>query len=258
MYLDRQIPLAAAGPSRAPLIAATAGCARCPIHRLCLPAGLDSVSELDQIAGRRRQVGRGDILYRSGERFASLYAVRFGLFKTARPHPGMARDHQITGFRMAGELLGMDGIGAGEHQSDAVALEDSEVCEIPFSQLAALFATMPALLRQFNRSMSAEIMREQELLLLLGSMRAEQRVAVFLVNLAGRYAARGFPATMLQLRMSREDIGNFLGLTVESVSRLLSRFRKEGWIAIERRKVTLLAPAMLAALASGATAPRPV
>ena len=137
-----------------------------------------------------------------------------------------AGEAQITGFQMAGELLGMDAISADRHHCDAVALEDSEVCEIPFAHLQDLFGQVPALLRHFHRIMSQEITREQNVMLLLGNMRAEQRFAVFLINLSARYAARGYSSTRFQLRMSREDIGNYLGLTIESISRLLSRFRK--------------------------------
>ena len=248
-------PAAAPAPFPSP-----SGCSGCPIHRLCLPAGIEHarIGELDRVIVRRRRIARDQRLYRSADPFSSLYAVRFGLFKTARPHPGAEREYQITGFQMAGELLGMDAIGTARHGCDAVALEDSEVCEIPFARLAELFGRMPPLLRQFNRTLSGEITREQGVLLLLGSMRAEQRFAVFLVNLAARYAARGYSATTLQLRMSREEIGNHLGLTVESVSRLLSRFRKQGWVSVEHRKLTLLAPAMIEALASGAAEARPV
>jgi CRP/FNR family transcriptional regulator len=152
---------------------------------------------------------------------------------------------------MAGELLGMDAISGDRHQCDAVALEDSEVCEIPFADLENLFGHVPALLRHFHRIMSQEITREQNVMLLLGNMRADQRFAVFLINLSARYATRGYSSTSFQLRMSREDIGNYLGLTIESVSRLLSRFKKQGLLAVDKREVTLLQPALLKAMAAG-------
>jgi len=144
----------------------------------------------------------------------------------------------------------MDAI-SGDHQCGAVALEDSEVCEIPFARLEELFGQMPTLLHHFHRIMSQEITREQNVMLLLGNMRAEQRFAAFLVNLSSRYAARGYSPTSFQLRMSREDIGNYLGLTIESISRLLSRFKKQGWLKVDKRDVQLLDPAMLKALAAG-------
>ena len=228
-----------------------ASCAGCSMHQLCLPMGLDDadVSRLDQIIGRRRRVLRDENLYRMGDHFQNLYAVRLGHFKTSQNNP--SGEQQITGFQMAGELLGMDAISAERHHCDAVALEDSEVCEIPFSRLEELFGQIPTLLHHFHRIMSQEITREQNVMLLLGNMRAEQRFAVFLVNLSARYAARGYSANSFQLRMSREDIGNYLGLTIESVSRLLSRFKKQGLLSVDKREVTLLDPVMLKALAAG-------
>jgi CRP/FNR family transcriptional regulator len=238
----------------APLVNITvlkASCAGCSMHQLCLPMGLDEgdLNRLDQIIGKRSRILRDERLYQLGDPFRNLYAIRFGHFKTY--HVNAAGDQQITGFQMAGELLGMDAISADRHQCDAVALEDSEVCEIPFTRLEDLFGQVPTLLRHFHRIMSQEITREQNVMLLLGNMRAEQRFAVFLVNLSARYAARGYSPTSFQLRMSREDIGNYLGLTIESVSRLLSRFKKQGWLKVDKREVTLLDPVMLKALAAG-------
>jgi CRP/FNR family transcriptional regulator len=228
-----------------------ASCSACSMHQLCLPMGLEDadINRLDQIIGRRRRLARDERLYQMDEPFRNLYAVRFGHFKTYQVNA--AGEQQITGFQMAGELLGMDAISSERHHCDAVALEDSEVCEIPFSRLEELFGHVPALLRHFHRIMSQEITREQNVMLLLGNMRAEQRFAVFLVNLSARYAARGYSATTFQLRMSREDIGNYLGLTIESVSRLLSRFKKQGWLQVDKREMTLLDPVRLKAMAAG-------
>lgn len=228
-----------------------ASCAACSMHQLCLPMGLDDadLNRLDQIIGQRRRIAKDERLYQMGEPFRNLYAIRFGHFKTFQVNAG--GEQHITGFQMAGELLGMDAISGDHHQCDAVALEDSEVCEIPFSGLEDLFGEVPTLLRHFHRIMSKEIMREQNVMLLLGNMRAEQRFAVFLVNLSSRYAARGYSPDSFQLRMSREDIGNYMGLTIESVSRLLSRFKKQGWIKVDKREMTLLQPALLKAMAAG-------
>lgn len=205
---------------------------------LCVPTGLDDsdMQRLDRIMVRRR-VARGEVLFRMGDKFNSLYAIRLGHFKTHQ----LSADgvEQITGFQMAGELLGMDAISTDHHNCYAVALEDSEVCEIPFDQLQQLFAEIPALLRQFHRTMSQEITREQSTMLLLGNMQAEQRFAAFLVNLSSLYKARGYSSTSFQLRMSREDIGNYLGLTIESVSRLLSKFKKMEWITVDKREIEI-------------------
>jgi CRP/FNR family transcriptional regulator len=226
-------------------------CAACSMHQLCLPMGLEDadIDRLDKIIGKRRRLERDEALYKMGDPFRNLYAVRFGHFKTYQINA--AGEAQITGFQMAGELLGMDAISADRHHCDAVALEDSEVCEIPFAHLEELFGHVPALLRHFHRIMSQEITREQNVMLLLGNMRAEQRFAVFLINLSARYAARGYSATRFQLRMSREDIGNYLGLTIESISRLLSRFKKLGLVQVDKREVELLEPARLKAMAAG-------
>lgn len=226
-------------------------CATCSLHQLCLPMGLDKLDmeRLDQIIERRRKISREGTLYRMGDPLKSLYAIRVGHFKTYQINSNGIQ--QITGFQMAGELLGLDAIGTSEHQCNAVALEDSEVCEIPFSRLEELFSDIPILLQQFHRILGREISREQNVMLLLGNMRAEQRFAAFLINLSARYAARGYSATRLQLRMSREEIGNYLGLTIESISRLLSKLKKMNVLRVEQREVEILEPSKLTAIAAG-------
>lgn len=226
-------------------------CSACSMHQICLPTGLTEadMEKLDKIIGRRRKVPRDGHLYRVGDPFTNLYAIRLGHFKTHQINPN--GDQQITGFQMAGELLGMDAISTDRHHCNAVALEDSEVCEIPFARLEALFAEMPALLHHFHRMMSQEITREQGVMLLLGNMRAEQRFASFLINLSSRYAARGYSSVAFQLRMTREEIGNYLGLTIESISRLLSKFKKHGCIKVSNRDVELLDQATLKQVAAG-------
>lgn len=233
------------------ITALKASCAGCSMQQLCLPLGLDAsdILRLDEIVGARRRLARNEPLYKIGEPFSRLYAIRFGHFKTYQLNA--AGDQQITGFQMAGELLGMDAISGDRYQCDAIALEDSEVCEIPFSRLEDLFGQVPTLLRHFNRIMSQEITREQNAMLLLGNMRAEQRFAVFLMNLSKRYAARGYSSSSFQLRMSREDISNYLGLTIESVSRLVSRFKKQGWIEVDKRELKILEIPHLMAIAAG-------
>lgn len=237
------IPLRQIGQSK-PLYQATdddgaARCASCSLRDLCLPTGLDAsdMEKLDGIIHKRKRIARGDLLYRKGDSFGSLYAVRLGHFKTQQVMRN--GDMQIMGFQMAGELLGMDAIGNNRHQCDAVALEDSEVCEIPFARLEELFSSLPVLLRHFHRLMSQEITREQTVMMLLGNMMAEQRFAAFLVNLSARYGARGYSMTSFQLRMGREEIGNFLGLTIESISRLIARFKKQQLIQVKSRELDI-------------------
>ncbi|UIN19348.1 fumarate/nitrate reduction transcriptional regulator Fnr [Herbaspirillum frisingense] len=244
-------PTSAHAPPPLTLHTLRASCSACSMHQLCLPMGLDQddMQRLEQVINRRRKVKRDESLYRLNDKFDMLYAIRLGHFKTFQSNTNGGQ--QITGFQMAGELLGMDAIGAGHHLCEAVALEDSEVCEIPFSRLEDLFRDMPTLLRQFHRMMSLEISREQRVMLTLGSMTAQQKMAAFLLNLSSRYASRGYSTTRFQLRMTREEIGNYLGLAVESVSRLLTNFKKTGVIEVNHRDVELSDLPTLRAIALG-------
>lgn len=215
-------------------------CSSCNLRELCLPVGLSSgdLDQLDELVATRRQVSRGDTLFRSGDQFQSLYAVRTGFFKTCVSSED-GRD-QVTGFQMAGELLGLDGISTDRHSCDAVALEDSQVCVIPFEQLEELSREFTDLQRQFHKIMSREIVRDHGVMLLLGSMRAEERLAAFLLNLTQRLQARGFSAAALVLRMTREEIGSYLGLKLETVSRTFSKFQEEGLLEVKQRHLRIL------------------
>jgi CRP/FNR family transcriptional regulator len=230
-------------------------CSTCPLHDICLPTGLDAgeMQQLDQLIDEHRRVGRGGVLYRMNDPFTTLYAIRFGQFKTYQLTAG--GEERITGFHMAGEFLGMDAISRDKHQCYASALEDSEVCGIPFARLEYLFGEMPVLLRHFHRMMSSEITRDQSSMLSLGSMNAEQRFALFLLNLSSRHNARGYSATSFGLRMSREEIGNYLGLTIESISRLMSRFKREGRINVTNREIELIDMHYLQQLGAGDVRP---
>ena len=215
-------------------------CSSCNLRELCLPVGMsnDQLDQLDTMVATRRSVARGDTLFRAGDDFQSLYAVRTGFFKTCVSSED-GRD-QVTGFQMAGELLGLDGIGTEKHTCDAVALEDSQVCVIPYHQLEDLSREFSDLQRQFHKIMSREIVRDHGVMLLLGSMRAEARLAAFLLNLTQRLQARGFSATSLVLRMTREEIGSYLGLKLETVSRAFSRFQEDGLLEVKQRDIRVL------------------
>ncbi|HEX7441327.1 MAG TPA: fumarate/nitrate reduction transcriptional regulator Fnr [Caldimonas sp.] len=227
-----------------------AACSGCNLRELCLPVGLgvEEMQHLDSLVAYRRSVHRFETLYRAGDRFTSLYAVRTGFFKTWVT-PEFGRD-QVTGFQMAGELLGLDGIGTDRHACDAVALEDSQVCAIPFGDLEALSRQFPELQRQFHRIMSREIVREHGVMLLLGGMRAEERLAAFILNLTHRLQARGFSGSALVLRMTREEIGSYLGLKLETVSRAFSKFQDEGILDVRQRRVVVLDEGALRRLVS--------
>jgi CRP/FNR family transcriptional regulator len=223
-------------------------CASCNLRELCLPVGLHArdLVRLDGLVDKRRSVPRGEHLFRNGERFEALYAVRTGFFKTCVGSED-GRD-QVTGFQMAGELLGLDGISSDVHHCDAVALEDSSVCVIPYCQLEGLSREFTVLQHSFHKIMSREIVRDHGVMLLLGNMRAEERLAAFLLNLTQRLQARGFSASSLVLRMTREEIGSYLGLKLETVSRTFSKFHEEGLMEVKQRQLRILDQAALQAL----------
>lgn len=226
-------------------------CSTCSLRELCLPVGLmpNEFEQLDAVIRQSRRLKKGEYLFRAGEPFSSLYAIRTGFFKTTVASQD-GRD-QVTGFFMSGELIGMDGICSHVHSCDAVALEDSEVCELPFAHMENLGQRIPSLQTHFFRLMSREIVRDQGVMLLLGNMRAEERLAAFLLNLSQRLSDRGFAANDFILRMSREEIGSYLGLKLETVSRTLSKFHHEGLILVEHKHIQILEPQALKKMVSG-------
>ncbi len=217
-----------------------AACAQCNLRELCLPLGLTDaeVDQIDQMIGARRRVKRGQPLYRTGEPFTAIYAIKAGFFKTGVVMED-GRD-QVTGFQMAGEILGMDGISNELHTCDAVALEDSEVCTIPFAQLEQLSTEIRSLQHHIHKVMSREIVRDHGVMMLLGTMRAEERLAAFLLNLSQRFASRGYAASELHLRMTREEIGSYLGLKLETVSRAFSKFQEDGLVSVQQKHIRIV------------------
>ncbi len=209
-------------------------CTTCNLRELCLPCGL-AASDSDLLGGlayTRKRMKRGEFLFRAGAGFDSLYAIRTGFFKSSVVLED-GRD-QVTGFHMAGEIMGMDGIGTDSHSADVLALEDSEVCIIPYAHLEE--ARMQ---RQLQKVMSRELVRDQGVMLLLGTMKAEERLAAFLLNLSQRFVARGFSPLEFHLRMTREEIGSYLGLSLETVSRLFSRFQEDGLIQVQQKHIRI-------------------
>ena len=214
-------------------------CGDCASRGWCLPAALDANAAklLERLSTHTRLIGRGAPVYRSGTAFHSLYAIRSGFVKsTMTLDDGRER---VTGLHMHGELIGMDAINTGKHLCEAIALEDSSVCAIPFDELEQLTREIPALQQYLHRMMSREIAHDYGVMLLLGSMRAEERVAVFLANLSKRYAARGYSATHFNLLLKRDEIGSYLGLKLETVSRVLSRFQQSQLIAVEHKDIEI-------------------
>lgn len=215
-------------------------CSNCNLRELCMPIGLsqDELDRIDDAVASRRKIKRNTTLFRTGEKFTSLYAIRTGFFKTCVASEE-GRD-QVTGFQMAGEVIGLDGIVNDLHTCNAVALEDAEVCVMPWDRIEELSREVPALQRHVHKIMSREIVREHGVMLLLGSMRAEERLATFLLNLVQRLHARGFSQSELVLRMTREEMGSFLGLKLETVSRTFSKFVEEGIVEVRQRHVHIL------------------
>ena len=205
-----------------------------------MPMGLndDEMKRIDEVVATRRKIARGETLFRNGEKFNALYAIRTGFFKTCISSED-GRD-QVTGFQMAGEIIGLDGIVSDQHTCDAVALEDAEVCVMTFDRIEELSREINALQRHVHKIMSREIVREHGVMLLLGSMRAEERLAAFLLNLVQRLHARGFSQSELVLRMTRDEIGSYLGLKLETVSRTFSKFVEDGIVEVKQRHVRIL------------------
>jgi CRP/FNR family transcriptional regulator len=210
------------------------------MRTLCLPVGLteNDLGELEALLGNRTKLKKGDALFHNGAQFTALFAVKLGSLKTTV----LSDDgrEQVAGYHMPGDLLGLDGMGEDRHGCEAVALEDTEVCVLPFVRIEELARRIPALQHNLHRFLSREIERDHKVMLLLGSMRAEERLAAFLLNLSERYKARGYSSTEFVLRMTREEIGSYLGLKLETVSRLFSKFQEEGLVMVAGRSVKII------------------
>jgi CRP/FNR family transcriptional regulator len=215
-------------------------CSKCSLQQLCLPQGLDNadLERLDQLVKRPRPLHRGEYLFSQGDRLTSLYAVRSGSFKTYSL--GEDGSEKILGFHLPGELLGLAGLGHGEYRATASALETASVCTMPFDRLQDLADHLPSLNHQLHKILGQRIARDQEILLLLGDKSAHERLATFLLNISGRFAERGFSAREFNLSMSRQDIANYLGLTLETISRTFSQFQKDGVLDVDRRLIRIV------------------
>jgi len=215
-------------------------CSTCHLRELCLPCGLGGteMQQLDSLMFARRKVKARDTLYREGDKFQFIYAVRSGTFMSSLMLAD-GRD-QVSGFHMAGELMGLDGLAQGTHASSATALEDTEICAIPYAHLNELSAGNSNMQHVVSRLMSREIVREHSLMMLLGSMNAEERLAAFLLNLSQRLKARGWSASEFHLRMSRAEIGSYLGMKLETVSRTFSAFVQQRLLEVDKRHIRIV------------------
>lgn len=189
------------------------------------------------IIDRKRPIHKSDKLYKSGQPLTSLFAIRSGTFKTYTIN--QQGDEQITGFHLPGDLLGFDAIANQQHPSFAQALETGMVCEIPFQMLDKLSSTLPKLRQQIYKLMSTEINTDQSMLALLNQKTAEQRLATFIIMLSKRYKTLNFSENEFRLTMTRGDIGNYLGLTIETISRLLNRLSKQGLITVRGKLIII-------------------
>lgn len=228
-------------------------CSNCNLRELCMPVDLSPADlvRIDTLVGTRRKISRGESLYHNGEAFDSLFAIRTGFFKTSVTLED-GRE-QVTGFQMAGEIMGLDGIVSDHHTCDAVALENAEVCVMPFEKIEELSREVNALQHHVHKIMSREIVREHGVMMMLGSMRAEERLAAFLLNLTTRLHARGFSRSELVLRMTREEIGSYLGLKIETVSRTFSKLVEDGVLEVKQKNLRILQPETLRDLVNAPT-----
>lgn len=215
-------------------------CSTCMLNEICLPLGMQrgDINKLDELIKERIRVPKGSALFQLGDPTEAVYGIRSGSLKTQLEDS--SGQVQITSFLLPGEIIGMDGLLDNTHVSNAIALEDSEVCVIRIDELDELSHHLPVLQQQLRRLMSKEISRSHQLVMALGALRSEQRLAAFLINLSQRLTTLGYSSSEFILRMSREEIGNYLGLTLETVSRLFSRFARDGLIRVRQREVHIL------------------
>lgn len=212
-------------------------CGHCNLRELCFPYGMDQevMNKLESVVEHRRPLHKGDYLYHDGDQAVAIYAVRSGSLKTIVESPN--GDEQIVGFHLPGELVGLDGFRDDSHTCSCVSLETSSVCELPISELEALCLDMPEIQEQMRRIMGKEVTNDHSMLLMLGKMNAEEKVASFLLSISKRMEERHWKANDFVLSMPRQDIANYLGLAVETVSRLFAHYQEEGTIEVDRRRI---------------------
>jgi CRP/FNR family transcriptional regulator len=216
------------------------GCANCNLRGTCLTSGFVSPSqaEFGDLVLAHRRVKAGQAVYRTGDSFSSVYVLKAGFVKTL----ALFEDgrEQVSGFYMPGDTFGVDGIAFGQHANDAIALDDADVCAIPYDKLEQLSLAMPAAQRSLYRMFSQEIVRRQDTMVVMGTMSAAQRIATFLLDLSRRFSARGLSASEFLLRMTRDEIGSLLGLKLETVSRVFSKLQSDGLMEIDGKHVRIV------------------
>lgn len=227
-----------------------ASCGNCRLSTLCLPLSLhlEDVDQLNRIVQRGRPLQPGAFLYRAGEAFTSLFAIRSGSVKASTLNE--RGEEQVTGFYLPGELVGLDGIAEDQYTNSVVALETSSVCEIPFHLMEDLSLKIPSLQRHVFQLLSREITHDQQLMTLLSKSNAQVRVAALLLSLSKRHQRRNLSSREFRLPMSRSDIGNFLGLTIETISRVFTRLQQQGVLVVDKRRIQIADMEALRSLAN--------
>lgn len=215
-------------------------CQNCSFSHLCLPVALNKteIESLDDIIERKKPLHKGDTVVRAGEPFTSLFAVRTGSFKSFVTNA--EGEEQITGFHFPGDIIGFDALRSNQHQSYTQALETAMVCELPYDTLDEMSVQFPKLRRQIMSFMSAEIKQDHDMMMLLNKRSAEERLLYFISHLSQRFEERGFSNKEFHLTMTRNEIGNYLGLTIETISRLLGRFQKDNIIQVDGKLITIV------------------
>ena len=215
-------------------------CSECNLRELCFPHGMndEELSHMDAVVEQPKPMHKSDYLYRDGDKAQAIFAVRSGCVKTMTESAN--GDEQIVGFHLPGELLGLDGFADGAYTCNAVALETSSVCELPLDNLEELCGRLPGLQRQMRRIMGKEVANDHKMLLLLGKMTSEERLASFLLSMSSRMEERHWKESEFNLSMPRQDIANYLGMAVETVSRLFAAFQNDKIIEVDRRHITIL------------------
>lgn len=246
-----------ADPAPVDLASLRRSCGHCSLRQLCLPAGIgaEDLARLDSLVRRRRPLKRDERLFHIGDASSSVYVARNGAFKTVSLSEG--GDERVIGFHLPGELIGLDALVGGDHRCEAVALDGSDVCEVPFDELTDVAAQLPGLQRQLMRVIGQSISLDQDHVEMLSRRHANERIALFLHGLAERLQHIGQSPRQFRLAMSREDIASYLGLAIETVSRGFTRLQDDGVIAVAGRQVEVLDPAELARLAHGGEPQQP-
>ncbi len=215
-------------------------CRDCRMNSLCISNVLrpEELYKLDQIIKRGSPFQAQQAIFKSGDKYTSLYAVRSGSVKTfCLDTDGR---EQVTGFYLPGETFGWDGLNTNYHQNTAVALETTSVCELPYHQLELLGSTTPPVSKHVVKLIGKEINTNQKLIALLAANSAHQRVASLLLSISARLAKQKLSSTRFRLPMSRGEISNYLGLTVETVSRAFSYFQRTGYLKVNKKEIELV------------------